>query len=143
MAFTPSSLRHPKNPGKLFETHSAFSITVFPLAFNAAIEQAIIDYLAGYEINAKRKAGAPGIYVEGAKIAALGLRVKNGCTYHGLSLNVDMDLMPFTNINPCGYEGMPVTQLKSLTGTDCPGLDQVILDLHCHLEQHLGYNSAA
>jgi len=78
------------------------------------MEQAIIDVLAAYGIAAQRLAGAPGVYVAGAKIAALGLRVKNGCTYHGLSLNVDMDLTPFQAINPCGYAGMAVTQISDL-----------------------------
>lgn len=78
------------------------------------IEQAIIDCLAGYGVTALRKAGAPGVYVAGAKIGALGLRVRNGCSYHGLSLNVAMDLTPFSVINPCGYEGLEVVQLADL-----------------------------
>ena len=77
------------------------------------MEQAVIDLLAGYGIAAARLAGAPGVYVDGAKIAALGLKVKNGCCYHGLALNVAMDLAPFAAINPCGYEGMAVTQLAA------------------------------
>ncbi len=77
------------------------------------IEQAVIDLLAGYGIRAERLEGAPGVYVEGAKIAALGLRIKHGCSYHGVSLNVDMDLAPYDAINPCGYEGMAVTQLRA------------------------------
>ena len=105
------------------------------------IEQAIIDYLAGLGLHAERKKGAPGIYIEGAKIAALGLRVKKGRTYHGLSFNVDMDLSPFKDINPCGYEGMPVTQLTDLLGDKCPDIDQVKSTLHTHLCHHLGYNS--
>jgi lipoyl(octanoyl) transferase len=80
------------------------------------MEQALIDLLAGYGIAAERRAGAPGVYVDGAKIAALGLRVKNGCSFHGLCLNVDMDLSPYQAINPCGYPGMAVTQMKDLCG---------------------------
>ncbi|MDO8787167.1 MAG: lipoyl(octanoyl) transferase LipB [Sulfuritalea sp.] len=80
------------------------------------IEQAVIDLLAGYGVTAERLAGAPGVYVGKAKIAALGLRIKHGCSYHGVSLNVDMDLTPYGAINPCGYEGMAVTQLRDLTG---------------------------
>ncbi len=76
------------------------------------MEQAIIDCLADYGLSAERQAGAPGVYIDGAKIAALGLRVRNGCSYHGLSLNVDMDLSPFTWINPCGYSGLKTIQLK-------------------------------
>lgn len=78
------------------------------------IEQAVIDLLADYKIEAVRKESAPGVYVSGAKVAALGLRIKNGCSYHGVSLNVDMDLTPFSAINPCGYEGLAVTQLRDL-----------------------------
>jgi len=78
------------------------------------LEQAVIDYLASENINAERRKNAPGVYVGQQKIAALGLRVKRGCSYHGLSLNVDMDLSPFQGINPCGYEGLEVTQLKDL-----------------------------
>lgn len=78
------------------------------------IEQAVIDLLATYGIRSDRRDGAPGVYVGEAKIAALGLRIRNGCCYHGVSLNVDMDLSPFSAINPCGYEGMAVTQLCDL-----------------------------
>ena len=78
------------------------------------MEQAIIDCLAELGLNAERQAGAPGVYIDGAKIAALGLRVRHGCSYHGLSLNVDMDLGPFAWINPCGYEGLQTVQLAGL-----------------------------
>lgn len=77
------------------------------------IEQAVIDLLAEYGVQGERLSGAPGVYVRGAKIAALGLRIKNGCCYHGLALNVAMDLSPFAAINPCGYAGMAVTQLAT------------------------------
>jgi lipoyl(octanoyl) transferase len=77
-----------------------------------AIEQAVIDFLAAHGVTADRLAGAPGVYVGDAKIAALGLKIKNGCSYHGLSLNVDMDISPFTAINPCGYAGLKVVQTK-------------------------------
>ncbi len=79
-----------------------------------AIEQSVIDFLASYGVTAERRDGAPGVYVGDAKIAALGLKIKNGCSYHGLSLNVDMDLSPFTAINPCGYAGLKVIQTKDL-----------------------------
>lgn len=75
------------------------------------IEQAVIDVLAGYRICGERRCGAPGVYVGGAKIAALGLRVRRGCSFHGLAFNVAMDLAPFSGINPCGFAGMPVTQV--------------------------------
>ncbi len=80
----------------------------------AKIEQSIIDLLEGYQIAAHTRAGAPGVYVDQAKIAALGLRIRKGCCYHGLSLNVDMELEPFSRIDPCGYRGLAVTQLRDL-----------------------------
>ncbi|HEU6454917.1 MAG TPA: lipoyl(octanoyl) transferase LipB [Roseateles sp.] len=76
------------------------------------MEDALIGLLADYGVKGERLAGAPGVYVGGAKIAALGLRVQKGCTYHGLALNVDMDLAPWQAINPCGYPGMQVAQLR-------------------------------
>lgn len=78
------------------------------------MEQSVIDLLASLAIPAQRREGAPGVYVGSAKIAALGLRVRQGCTYHGLALNVDMDLSPYAAINPCGYPGLMVTQLRDL-----------------------------
>jgi lipoyl(octanoyl) transferase len=74
------------------------------------MEQAVIDLLAEYGVKAEGREDAPGVYVGDAKIAALGLKIKNSCCYHGLSFNVDMDMSPFDNINPCGYEGLRVTQ---------------------------------
>ena len=79
------------------------------------IEQSIIDLLADYSIKAHKVMGAPGVYVDGSKIAALGLKVKQGRTYHGLSLNIDMDLAPYNLINPCGYSDLNVTQMSNLT----------------------------
>jgi lipoyl(octanoyl) transferase len=78
------------------------------------IEQSIINVLHAHSIFGERKIGAPGVYVGGAKIAALGLRVKNGCSYHGLAFNVAMDLAPYQAINPCGYAGLAVTDLSTL-----------------------------
>jgi lipoyl(octanoyl) transferase len=83
--------------------------------FVALLEQSVIDLLGG---RGERRPGAPGIYVGGAKVAALGLRVSRGCAYHGLALNVDMDLAPFAAIDPCGYPGMPVTQTRDLGMTE-------------------------
>lgn len=79
-----------------------------------ALEQAVMDVLSGYGVNGEARTGAPGVYVRGAKIAALGLRVRQGCCYHGLSLNVAMDLTPFARIHPCGYPDLPVTDLENL-----------------------------
>ena len=78
------------------------------------LEQAVIDLLLDFGISAARRANAPGVYVGPAKIAALGIRIRHGCCYHGLSLNVDMDLAPFRAIDPCGYAGLEVTQLRDL-----------------------------
>lgn len=80
------------------------------------IEQSIIDMLAQYGINAYAKADAPGVYVQECKIASLGLRIRKGCSFHGLALNVDMDLAPFRRINPCGYAGLEMVQSKALNG---------------------------
>ena len=82
------------------------------------LEQAVIDLLEGYGTQAERRDKAPGVYVGNAKIAALGLRIKNGCCYHGLCLNVDMDLSPYAAINPCGYAGLAVTQCRDAGITD-------------------------
>lgn len=81
------------------------------------MEQAMIDVLAGYGVRAERRDGAPGVYVKDAKIGALGLKISRGCSYHGLSLNVNPDLTPFLRINPCGYEGLRSTSLQ-LEGAD-------------------------
>lgn len=106
----------------------------------AAIEQAVIKTLADENIVAGLQAGAPGVYVNGRKIASLGLRVTHGCTYHGVSLNYDMDLSPFSRINPCGYQGLEVTQMVEL------GVKQSRASIEaklCHyLTGELGYNTA-
>ncbi len=85
----------------------------------SALEQAVIGLLAAHGITARARADAPGVYVGDAKIASLGLKIRRGRSYHGLALNVDMDLTPFDRINPCGHEGLAVTQLKDL-GVDTP-----------------------
>lgn len=88
-----------------------------PRAVVSALEDAVIEMLAGFGIEAHNKPDAPGVYVNGAKIASLGLRFRKMCSYHGLSLNVDMDLEPFNRINPCGYAGLDVVDMASLLGT--------------------------
>jgi lipoyl(octanoyl) transferase len=80
------------------------------------IEQAVIDTLDHWNIHAERREGAPGVYVNDAKVAALGIRVRRGCTFHGLSFNIDMDLAPYHRINPCGYAGLQVTSMLDLGG---------------------------
>jgi len=102
-----------------------------------AIEQSIIDLLAEYGIAAMALQKSPGVYVEGAKIASLGLRIRKGCSYHGLSLNVDMDLAPFSNIHPCGYPNLQVTQLRNFTKP--PPLQILSIQLAYHLARHLQY----
>lgn len=82
------------------------------------MENAVVDLLKSYHIQAESRADAPGVYVENKKIAALGLKIKRGYCYHGIALNVDMDLTPFSNINPCGYANLQVTQTKNLGITD-------------------------
>ncbi|MGE5240845.1 MAG: lipoyl(octanoyl) transferase LipB [Bacteroidota bacterium] len=105
-----------------------------------ALEQAIIQLLASHQIRADRRAGAPGVYVAGAKIASLGLRVRRGCSYHGIAFNVDMDLAPFSWIDPCGYPGQPVTQLVDLGIRR--DLADVGRDLLGHLTRELGYTGS-
>ncbi len=100
-----------------------------------AIEQAIIDYVAMFGIEAVARREAPGVYVDGAKLAALGLRIRRGCSYHGLALNVRMDLAPYARINPCGYAGMAVTQLAALGGPT--EVHEVARGLLPHLWRHL------
>jgi lipoyl(octanoyl) transferase len=109
--------------------HGPGQLVVYPLldlkrlglgikALVELLERAVIETLEHYGIQAARRAGAPGVYVAGRKIAALGLRVRRGCTFHGLSLNVAMDLAPFARINPCGFAGLEVTQVSNLGGPE-------------------------
>ncbi|WP_374511824.1 lipoyl(octanoyl) transferase LipB [Niveibacterium sp.] len=105
------------------------------------IEQAILDVLRGYGIAAELRDGAPGVYVGGAKIAALGLKIANGCSYHGLSLNCDMDLSPFSAINPCGYPGLESAQLKDFGVVD--PLDVVHRKLADALDVRFAHHHAA
>jgi lipoyl(octanoyl) transferase len=101
------------------------------------LEQAIVGLLRDFEIAAAANPRAPGVYVDGRKIASLGLKVSRGCSYHGLALNVDMDLEPFARINPCGQPGLEVTSMAALTGmTDLP-MDPIGHQLLDHLERQL------
>ena len=101
------------------------------------MEQCLIDLLASYGVSAAAKADAPGVYVDGAKIASLGLRIRNGCSFHGLALNVDMDLEPFRRINPCGYAGLAMTQLRDHAGPI--EFAEVGARLRSQLVKHLDY----
>jgi lipoyl(octanoyl) transferase len=105
------------------------------------LEQAMVDCLAGYGINASGRPDAPGVYVDGRKIGSLGLRVRKGCTYHGLALNVAMDLQPFLRINPCGYQGLAMTQVSELGGP--ADVAQVARDLEPALLRRLSLRAAA
>ena len=100
------------------------------------IEKSIIDLLGDYSIPSHKIAGAPGVYVDGSKIAALGLKVKQGKTYHGLSLNVDMNLSPYKLINPCGYRDLNVTQMSNLTDNNLE-LDKIKKQLTQHLTKYV------
>ena len=100
------------------------------------IEQAVIDTLGEWNIRGERREGAPGVYVGGAKVAALGIRVRRGCTFHGLAFNIAMDLEPFARINPCGYAGLEVVSMLDLGGP--AGLDAVKPVLLAALADRLG-----
>lgn len=102
------------------------------------IELSLVDLLAGYGVEAYPKAEAPGVYVGDAKIASLGLRIRNGCCFHGLALNVDMDLRPYTRINPCGYAGLRMTQLRD-EAAGAVSFTEVQQRLSDQLARHLDY----
>ncbi|MEH6797754.1 MAG: lipoyl(octanoyl) transferase LipB [Halopseudomonas sabulinigri] len=105
-----------------------------------AMEQALVDVLKEYALDAAPKPDAPGVYVEGNKIASLGLRVRRGCSFHGLALNVDMDMEPFQRINPCGYAGLRMVQLRDLVAEPV-SLSNVERQLAQALRQRLGFNA--
>ena len=100
------------------------------------IEKSIIDLLSDFSISSHKIPGAPGVYVDGSKIAALGLKVKRGKTYHGLSLNVDMNLSPYNLINPCGYKDLKITQISNLTDNK-PDLDKIKKQLTKNLAKYV------
>lgn len=102
------------------------------------IEQAIIDVLQFYAVDAQRLVGAPGVYIDGIKIAALGLRIRKRRSFHGLSLNINMDLEPFQRINPCGFEGLQVTNLSAFTDVSMVEVEDRLIAGLSHV---LGYNS--
>ncbi|HHM05709.1 MAG TPA: lipoyl(octanoyl) transferase LipB [Gammaproteobacteria bacterium] len=106
-----------------------------------ALERSVIALLADYGVAARARPDAPGVYVGSAKIAALGLRLRRGCCYHGLSLNIDMDLSPFERINPCGFQNMPVTQLRAVA--EIPSMAAVQDGLMAHFCTQLGYTAQA
>ncbi len=131
--------------------HGPGQLVVYPLidlrrhklgirALVTALEQSVIAALAGWDILAQTWPRAPGVYVGDSKVASVGLRVRRGCSYHGLAFNVDMDLEPFSRINPCGFRGLKVTQVKDLGG---PGDIAIVANaLQAQLLSQLGYNTA-
>lgn len=115
----------PVDRGGQVTYHGPGQLVVYPLlnirrrglgvrALVTLLEESVIALLADHGVTARARPEAPGVYVDGAKVASVGLRVRRGCSYHGLSVNVDMDLEPFSRINPCGYAGLPVTDFKGL-----------------------------
>ena len=135
------------NRGGQVTYHGPGQIVAYPLIdlrrrklgvrdFVCRIEQALIDTLATWNIAAARKDGAPGVYVGGAKIGALGLRVRRGCSFHGLAFNVNLDPEPFSRINPCGYQGLQVTSVLECGGPgSLPDVENVLVQ---HLAAQLG-----
>jgi lipoyl(octanoyl) transferase len=105
-----------------------------------ALEQSVVDLAAEYDITAASRCDAPGVYVDGAKLASVGLRIRRGASFHGMALNVDVDLEPFSRINPCGFQNLEVTDLRSLGGER--DLDRVRDQLLPHLLRHLGLADA-
>src|SRR5271169_2790805 len=130
--------------------HGPGQLVIYPLmdlkrlgvgvrALVVALENAVIDYVAGHGINASGSRQAPGVYVDGAKLASIGLRIRRGSSYHGLALNVTLDLEPFQRINVCGYRGLAVTRLVDLgVGAD---VDTVAAELAPHLLRQLGFET--
>jgi len=128
--FVPSDIPVVKTDrGGQITYHGPGQIVMYPLLrlkrFNIGVkalvnklEQCVIDILERHHVEGARKDDAPGVYVDGAKIAALGLRIRHGCSYHGLSFNIEMDTSPFLNVDPCGYKGLRVTQLSALLEQD-------------------------
>ena len=110
-----------------------FSLNVRDLV--SLLEDTVISVLASYGVSSQARAEAPGVYVGGRKIASLGLRIRHGVSYHGVALNVSMDLEPFSRINPCGHEGLEVTQLSDCIAT--VAIDQVCDQLSQQFRQHL------
>ena len=137
----------PTDRGGQVTYHGPGQIVVYPLLdlkrlkigvrdYVHRIEQALIDTMADWNIHAERRDGAPGVYVADAKVAALGIRVRRGCTFHGLAFNIGMDLEPFHRINPCGYQGLQVTSMRDLGGpSSMDAVKPVLLD---HIARQFG-----
>ena len=133
-------------PGQIM-FYSMFNLSRLKLSVRDCVElleAVVIEVLGGYGINAQGDRAAPGVYVDGAKVAALGLRVSRGCTYHGLCFNYSFDTTPFNDINPCGYEGMKVSQLASLLngeqGRQLPLKDVLVETFVRAFQQQFGFD---
>ncbi|HEX2667059.1 MAG TPA: lipoyl(octanoyl) transferase LipB [Gammaproteobacteria bacterium] len=131
--------------------HGPGQLVVYPLvdlkrlklgvrALVEALENSVIDTLEGYGIQARGRRDAPGVYVDARKVCSIGIRVRRGCSYHGIAFNIAMDLEPFQRINPCGYVGLEMTQVSALGGPD--SVRRVAEDLAPALLERLGYNGA-
>ena len=140
---------HKVDRGGQVTYHGPGQLVVYPLLdlkrlgvsvkrFVNLLEQSVIDFLATFDLEARRRPGMPGVYLADSKIAALGVRVRRGCCYHGIALNVCMDLSPFRRINPCGYPGLEVTQLAD-RGVDLTVGETLEKFLPCLVEQ-FAYN---
>ncbi|MGX2950315.1 lipoyl(octanoyl) transferase LipB [Ursidibacter sp. B-7004-1] len=107
----------------------------------SALEQSVVKTLADYKIEAYPKPDAPGVYIDGRKICSLGLRIRKGCSFHGLALNIKMDLTPFRQINPCGYAGLEMCQLADFVSEDEANCEKVSAKLVNYFREILGYNT--
>ncbi|MEM7082579.1 MAG: lipoyl(octanoyl) transferase LipB [Pseudomonadota bacterium] len=140
----------PVDRGGQVTYHGPGQLVVYPLIYLSrtglgvrdlvtALERTVVDVLADYAIDAYPRKDAPGVYVEQKKVASIGLRIKRNWSFHGLALNVDMDLEPFSRINPCGFAGMEITQCRTLGGPQT--LDEASARFIPHLLRHLRYDS--
>jgi lipoyl(octanoyl) transferase len=131
--------------------HGPGQLVVYPLVdlrragfgirdFVTALERAVIDYAAEFGVSAECRRNAPGVYVEGRKLASVGIRVRRGASFHGLALNVSLDLEPFHRINPCGYQGLEMTQLAALGGPNA--VSSAAQGLQPHLLRALGLTTS-
>lgn len=118
----------------------AFGLNVRQLV--TLLEESVLACLSGLGIQGELRPDAPGVYVQGAKIASLGLRIRHGVSYHGVALNAAMDLEPFTRINPCGYEGLPVTQVANLVATTMD-VDRLSATLAAEVERRLQHSASS
>jgi len=113
-------------------------LQIGPREFVCLLEQSIIDFLSSLGINAKGRRDAPGVYVANSKICSIGLRIRRGCSYHGLALNVCMDTLPFKQINPCGFKGLAMTQIAEYTAADINSVQNALVPF---FQRNFGYKN--